>query len=342
MTSDQLIALVLLTALTLYTLLGGADFGGGVLDLLAKGPRAKKQRALIADSIGPVWEVNHIWLILVIVLFFAGFPRAFAAVMTTMHVPLSMMLIGIVLRGSAFTFRAYDLSKLGKKRWNYRFSIPSILTPLFLGAVIGAIAMGRGAEQPKDFARYYTLWLTPFSAAVGAFTLVIFTYLAAVYLTLETRETELQDDFRRRALIAAVLLGGIAWCIYVLARRDAPMLYAGLDSSRWGLPVRIATGIAALTAIVTLLTRRYAVARVAAIVQVSLILWGCALAQAPYLVPPVWTVTNSASPPAVMRFMLISLAVGSLVLVPSLVLLFVVFKRHAISARAAEPEGFEH
>ncbi len=342
MSSDQLVAIVLLTGLTIYALLGGADFGGGVLDLLASGPRARKQRALIADSIGPVWEVNHIWLILVIVLLFAGFPKAFAAVMTTMHVPLSIMLVGIVLRGSAFTFRAYDLNKADEDRWNHRFSIPSVLTPFFLGMVIGAIAMGRGAEQPKDLSRYYTLWITPFSISVGIFTLVIFTFLAAVYLTLETRDRELQDDFRFRALISAVLLGGLAWLVYFLARRDAPMLYDGLDASKWGLPVRVTTGIAAIAVIVALVARRYVLARFAAIAQVSLILWGCALAQAPYLVPPAWTVTNSASPPGVMRFLLISLAAGSLVLIPSLILLFWIFKRHAVSRQATEPPPLEH
>jgi cytochrome d ubiquinol oxidase subunit II len=342
MSSDQLVAIVLLAGLTIYALLAGADFGGGVLDLLATGSRARKQRALIASAIGPVWEVNHIWLILVIVLFFTGFPRAFAAVMTTMHVPLSIMLVGIVLRGSAFTFRAYDLNKSAEDRWNHRFSIPSVLTPLLLGTVIGAIAMGRGAEQPRDFTRYYTLWITPFSLAVGAFTLVGFTYLASIYLTLETRDRELQDDFRLRALVAAILLGGLAWLVYVLARRDAPIIYDGLHRSHWGFPVRIITGVLAVTAIVALTRRRYGIARFAAVAQMILILLGCALAQSPYLVPPVWTVSNAASPPGVLRFLLISLAIGSLILVPSLVLLFVVFKRHALSSRAVEPPPIEH
>ena len=139
----EAVAVVMLLALVIYALFGGADYGAGVWDLLARGPRATAQRELIAHAIGPVWEANHVWLIIVIVLLFTGFPSAFSAIMTTLHVPLSLMLIGIVLRGSAFTFRSYDNSEVGKRRWNRVFSIPSVVTPMLLGAVIGAIATGQ-------------------------------------------------------------------------------------------------------------------------------------------------------------------------------------------------------
>ena len=139
----EAVAVVMLLALVIYALFGGADYGAGVWDLLARGPRATAQRELIAHAIGPVWEANHVWLIIVIVLLFTGFPSAFSAIMTTLHVPLSLMLIGIVLRGSAFTFRSYDNSEVGKRRWNRLFSIPSVVTPILLGAVIGAIATGQ-------------------------------------------------------------------------------------------------------------------------------------------------------------------------------------------------------
>src|SRR5687768_10037530 len=100
--ADVALAAVLLAALVLYALSGGADFGGGVWDLLARGPRAAAQREQIAHAIGPIWEANHVWLILVVVVLFAAFPPAFAAIATVLHVPLTLMLIGIVLRGSAF------------------------------------------------------------------------------------------------------------------------------------------------------------------------------------------------------------------------------------------------
>ena len=136
------VAAVMLLSLVIYSLFGGADYGAGVWDLLARGPRAEAQRELIAHAIGPVWEANHVWLIIVIVLLFTGFPAAFSAVMTTLHVPLSLMLIGVVLRGSAFTFRSYDNTEIGKHRWNRVFALPSVVTPILLGSVIGAIATG--------------------------------------------------------------------------------------------------------------------------------------------------------------------------------------------------------
>src|SRR4051812_10550688 len=97
------VAISMLFALTLYALFGGADFGAGVWHLLARGPRAEAQHELISHAIGPVWEANHVWLIIVIVLLFTGFPPAFAVIMTDLHIPVSLMLVGIVLRGSAFT-----------------------------------------------------------------------------------------------------------------------------------------------------------------------------------------------------------------------------------------------
>jgi cytochrome d ubiquinol oxidase subunit II len=103
----SVLAGTIVVALTIYALTGGADFGGGVWDLLARGPRARAQRRLIADALAPIWEANHVWLIAVIVILFTAFPPAFGAIATALHIPLTAMLVGIVLRGSAFTFRSY-------------------------------------------------------------------------------------------------------------------------------------------------------------------------------------------------------------------------------------------
>ena len=121
---EVIVAGLMLVALIFYALLAGADFGGGVWDLLATGPRAERQRALIADAIGPIWEANHVWLILVVVILFTAFPPAFAAIMTALHIPLTLMLIGIVLRGAAFTFRTYDTQDNDvQRRWSRVFAI---------------------------------------------------------------------------------------------------------------------------------------------------------------------------------------------------------------------------
>lgn len=325
----EAVAAVMLLALVAYALLGGADYGAGVWDLLARGPRAEAQRELIAHAIGPVWEANHVWLIIVIVLLFTGFPLAFATVMTSLHVPLSLMLVGIVLRGSAFTFRSYD-NVTGKHRWNQLFSVPSVVTPILLGTVIGAIATGNpgravisGGPIPL-----FNTWLQPFPLVVGLFALTIFAFLAAVYLTLETTDPLLQEDFRTRALLAAVVLGGVAWVVYLLARRDAPLLFGGLSGSPWGIPVRYATGAFAIATLASLGFRWFSLARLTAMAQVALILWGCALAQYPLLVPPEIDVDHGAAPAVVQKILLIVLGGGSLVLLPSLYYLFHIFKGH--------------
>jgi len=135
------IALAIMVSLNAYVLLAGADFGGGVWDLLATGPRRERQRQLIASAMGPVWEANHVWLILVVVLLFTCFPPVFSRLAILLHIPLSLMLVGIVLRGSAFTFRSYDSrADLAQRRWGRVFSISSLVTPLLLGVMVGTIA----------------------------------------------------------------------------------------------------------------------------------------------------------------------------------------------------------
>ena len=212
MPTELMLGGVLVAVFILYALFGGADFGGGVWDLLASGPRAAEQRALIARAIGPVWEVNHVWLIIGLVVLFSGFPRAFAALMVGLHVPLTLLLLGIVFRGTAFTFRAYDArGDRVQRRWGLVFSGASVLSPALLGLCVGAVAM-------EDLAA----WTSPFALAVGALALCLFAFLAAVYLTAETSAPALQEDFRRRALGAggAVFLAALA--VLGLARDGAP------------------------------------------------------------------------------------------------------------------------
>src|SRR6266581_2027401 len=196
MTLADLLAGVIFIALNAYALLGGADFGGGVWALLASGPRKQRQRELIAHAIGPVWEANHVWLILAVVLLFTCFPPAFARLGTLLHIPLSLVLIGIVLRGSAFTFWRYGGAEDEELRhWGVTFAIASLITPLLLGITVGAIASGAvfGARDPDTafVAVYVAPWLNPFTLSVGLFALVAFGFLAAVYLTLEAQVREL-------------------------------------------------------------------------------------------------------------------------------------------------------
>lgn len=327
----DLLAGGLVLSLHAYALLGGADFGGGVWDLLARGPRREAQRALIADAIGPIWEANHVWLILVVVMLFTCFPVAFSAYAIALHVPLTLMLIGVVLRGSAFTFRSYDSRRDEvQRRWGRVFSVASLVTPVLLGVALGAAlsgAVGDSRTAPDAWGRFVAPWLAPFPFALGAFVLALFAFLAAVYLTVEAGDDAVREDFRRRALVsgvAVVLTGGVA---LVLARREAPFLWAGLLASRRAFVVHAASALTAGIAGWALWTRRWRLARLAAVGEASSIVWSWAWVQWPYLVPPDRTIDDLAAPPATLRLVALGLAVGFVVLVPSFYVLFRVFKR---------------
>jgi cytochrome bd ubiquinol oxidase subunit II len=319
----------MIVSLTFYALLGGADYGGGVWDLLARGPRAARQRELIAEAIGPVWEANHVWLILVVVILFTAFPAAFAAVSVALHIPLTLLLVGIVLRGAAFVFRAYDSRRdEAQRRWGLVFSMASTITPVLLGVVVGAISSGMiRFERGVLASGFVGSWLAPFPFAVGLFALALFAFLAAVYLTLEAAgDAELQEDFRRRALLSGVAVGVMALAVYLLSRGGAPRIYEGVGASAWAWPLHLSTGACAVGAFRALWARRYAVARLCAAAQAALILWGWALAQYPYLVVPDFTIAGSAAPPITLRLLLWALAAGALILFPSFYYLFKVFK----------------
>jgi len=325
---EIIIAGAMIVSLTFYALMGGADYGGGVWDLFASGPRANAQRELIAEAIGPIWEANHVWLILLIVLLFSCFPSAFSTIATALHIPLILMLIGVVLRGSAFTFRTYDSHKdRVQRRWGRLFAIASLITPVLLGVTLGAIASGRIVTKSGTVRQVFIdSWFAPFPFAVGIFALALFAFLAAVYLTLETRDAQLREDFRKRALGAAAVVGGLALLVYLLSEKGAPLIRRGLSESWWTWPLQIATGVMAMAAIFALWTRKFRLARVCAALQVTLILWGWAVAQYPYLVEPEITIYNAAAPPATLRLVLIALTAGTVLLLPSFYYLFRVFK----------------
>lgn len=328
MSLEALVASAMMVSLTFYALLGGADYGGGVWDLLARGPRARQQRELISDAIGPIWEANHVWLILVVVILFTAYPLAFALISTSLHIPIVLMLIGIVLRGSAFTFRMYDTREDEvQRRWGRGFAIPSLMTPVLLGVVVGAVSSGTILPVAEDATLSdFFLWVAPFPFAVGLFAVILFAFLAAVYLTLETNDVELQNDFRLRAIASELAAGVAALAVFLLAEQGAPDIRERLASSWWTWPLQITTALLAIGTLWSLWTKRFFLARYCAAGQVTLILWGWALAQYPYLVRPELTIYNSAAPHTTLRLLLWALAAGGLLLFPSYWYLFKVFK----------------
>jgi cytochrome d ubiquinol oxidase subunit II len=327
----DVIAGVMVLALNMYVLLAGADFGGGVWDLFARGPRRDEQRALIADAIGPIWEANHVWLILVVVMMFTCFPAAFSAYAIALHVPITLMLVGVVLRGSAFTFRTYDSRRDEvQRRWGLIFSIASLVTPVLLGVCLGAAVSGAVAESlvaRTAWDRFAAPWLTPFVWATGALTLALFAFLAATYLAAEADNDLLRDDFRGRALLSAggvFVLGGI---VLLLGRTEAPFLWRGVLGSPQAIVVQLVAAASALGAVVALVRRQYRVARLAAAAEASCLIWGWAWAQWPYVIPPDRTIDGLAAPTATLRMVAVGLSVGMVILVPSFWILFRIFKR---------------
>ncbi|HWH51344.1 MAG TPA: cytochrome d ubiquinol oxidase subunit II, partial [Gemmatimonadaceae bacterium] len=295
----------------------------------ASGPRHDEQRELIASSIAPVWEANHVWLIVAVVMFFTAFPAAFGAVGIVLHLPLTVMLLGVVLRGSAFVFRSYGGGTTAvRRRWGLTFAVASVVTPFVLGVAIGTVASGAAANAfghvgDRSFVEVFVSpWLDWFPLSVGALTLALFAFLAAVYLAVAATDDGLRDDFRKRALVSAVAVFLFAALALVAAWRGAPQIMSGITQSSWALVLHLATAIAAITAIVALWTRRFALARLAAGAQVSLILWGWALAQFPFIVPPTLSIRATAAPDVTLELLVIGVAVGAAILIPSLRFLF--------------------
>jgi len=338
---EFLIAGVLVIALTIYALSGGADFGAGVWDLLASGPRAHEQHELIAHAIGPIWEANNVWLVLVVVVLFTGFPSAFAAILTALFVPMCLMLIGIVLRGSAFAFRSQLPQRSRSERLLTRaFAVGSIITPIMLGVSLGTLASGRIQLQNGVVTTgFFDTWRLPFAWAVGALALALFAYLAALYLAVEAAaQPALSGDFRARGLAAAVVAGVLAALVLVLGRAANPPIAADPLGKPWALPLASATLLSALGAAWALWVRRYYLARALGVIQVVLILWGWAAAQYPFLVPPQLSLYDAAAPPATLRLLLIALIAGALVLFPSFYYLYRVFKGPGAFAVTEKPE----
>lgn len=311
--SPELLNGLIGVSLVLYVVMGGADFGGGVWDALAHGPRRREQRALIERALGPIWEANHVWLILVVVLLFTGFPRAFAAISIAFHMPLTLLLIGIVFRGSAFTFRSSDSKNDSRQRaWGLLFSLASVISPLLLGMVAGATASGQVTVQDGMVqGGYFAPWLSPFPIAVGALSLSLCAFLAATYLTVEASDRELSDEFRRRALGAGVAVGASALTAFLLSAEGAPLIHQGLTARPWSWVLQSATAAAAITAFWALWRRRFRLARVAAALQASLIVVGWGASQYPYLVVPDLTVQNAAANGTTLAVMFWILAANS-------------------------------
>lgn len=334
---ELVVAAALVGALTFYLLFGGADFGAGIWTLFAMGRRGQAQRALIDHAIGPIWEANHVWLIIAVVILFTAFPPAFSVISIRLHIPLTVMLIGIVLRGTAFAVRTHDIASRpdgftgAPPIWHRIFAWSSLITPTMLGIVLGAIASGR-ASGPTDSIRetFVDPWFGRFPIAVGVLATALVAYLAAVYLIMESSDPEIRRLFRRRAIMSGTLVIILAATALFLAHDGAPEIYRGLVGTALGRATMIATGLVHLAALWALVTARNLLARFLAAGGGIAILWGWALSQYPYLVEPSVTIFDAA-PHSTLDILLASLLLGSILLLPFLFYLYNLFKGDVLS-----------
>ncbi len=329
MSKADAVAAILWIGVTLYAVFAGADFGAGMWDLLAgHGERGERARALIDRSIAPVWEANHVWLIFVLVVLWTAFPQAFSAVMTTLYVPLSLAALGIVLRGSGFAFR-HALPGPVRGPATRVFGISSLLTPFFMGTVVGAIASGKvpadGGGDP------ITSWTGVLPLVTGALFVVTCAYLAAVFLVRDAGaadDADLERYFVRRALVSAAVAGAAALGGVLALHADARFVYDGLTGD--GLPLVILSGICGL-AVLALLARGSARGiRPLAVGAVVAVVWGFFVANHPYMLPGSLKIEDAAGASASLTAVIVVFGIAGAVCLPSLGLLYALSQRRAL------------
>ena len=337
MSSANAVAAVLVVGITMYAVFGGADFGAGLWSLLAGGgDRGRRPRELIDWAIGPVWEANHVWLIFVLVVLWTGFGTAFEAIFSTLFIPLSLAALGIVLRGSGFAFQHTARGARGRTVAAVLFGLASLLTPFFLGTVVGAIAAGR-VPVGNAAGDTITSWLNPLSVVIGTLFVLNGAYLAAVFLVSDAHRADAPDlevYFRNRALVSAVVTGAFATVGLVALHKDARFIFDGLKGD--ALPLTVLSLVCGVALLVQLGRGARRGTRLLAAGAVAAVICGWAVAQNPYVLPQVLTISAAAAPSATLTSILIVFAVAVVTVLPALALLFTLTQRNLV-AEAPQP-----
>jgi cytochrome d ubiquinol oxidase subunit II len=334
-----------LTGLALYTVLGGADFGAGFWQLFAgRGPHAERIREAAHESMGPVWEANHVWLIFVITVFWTAYPTAFGSIASTLAVPLFIAVVGIVFRGAAYALRAGAANARESARIDTVFALSSILTPFALGAAVGAIATDR-VPVGNAAGDMWSSWLNLTSIFIGVLAVATSAYLAAVYLAADAardRRRELERDFHARALGAGVVAGALAIGGIFVVEADNHKLFHSLLHGR-ALVAVIVSALAGAATLALVYGRRYEPARYSAALAVAAVVAGWALARWPTILPGL-TVDQAAAGHDTLVAVVVAVFAGGAIVFPALAFLFrlVLSGRFGIAqapSSASAPEG---
>lgn len=322
MSLELAVAAALFVGVIAYAVLGGADFGSGFFDLTAgSARRGAELRTLVDHSIGPVWEANHVWLIYVLVIWWTGFPEAFAAAMSTLVLPLLLALLGIVLRGASFAFRKYA-ETLGQARlFGAVFATSSIITPFFLGTVAGAIASGR--VRLDGTGDRWSSWVNPTSLFGGLIAVGTCAFLAGSFLVADAERSgqhRLAGEIRVRALAVGAVTGALVFAALLPLEHDAPTLSDGLEGR--AAPLVVLSAVAGAATMYLLWRRRYALARLTAVLAVAAVVSGWGVGQYPWLLVDEVTIADAAGARATLQGLLVAVGLAAVVVVPPLVYLF--------------------
>ena len=323
---------ILLASVTLYAVFGGADFGAGLWDLLAGSTaRGRRPRGLIDESITPVWEGNHVWLVFDLVIFWTAFPRAFASVMTALALPLWLAVGGIVLRGAGFAFRKEITSLRWQRAAGAAFAFSSLLTPFFMGTVVGTIATG---AVPADATRAsLAAWTSPTALLAGFLFVAACGYLAAVYLVVEAErrgDRAMRAYFTHRVQVAAIAAGALSLAALLELQNSDPAVYARLTGR--ALPLVVLAGVCGLAVLVLVTAARRRGPRIIAALGVAAVIWGWGVAQYPVLLPgTAVTLTNAGATQATFVALVVVAIAAVILVVPSFALLYSLQGRRLLS-----------
>ena len=314
---------LVLAGFALYVVLGGADFGAGIWQLIAgRGREAGRIRDHAHHAIGPVWEANHVWLIFVLTVTWTAYPVAFGSIASTLAVPLFIAGLGIILRGATYALRSGAGTASETRLIDTGFAVSSVLAPFALGTAVGALA-ARRVPVGNAAGDLFSSWTGPTSILIGALAVSVSAYQAAVFLSADAArigDDWLARQFRLRALIAGVVTGGLALAGLAVLHGDAHPLYQRLTSGD-ALPALIVSIVAGVGTLVLVLARRFEPARYGAALAVAAIIAGWALGQQPLLLPHL-TIAQAAAPHDTLVLVVVAVLGGAAILFPSLALLF--------------------
>ncbi len=318
----EFIAWVLVAVIAAYACAGGTDYGAGFWDLLAGGAeRGKRPRWLIDHAMAPVWEVNNVWLIFVLVIMWTGFPTMFQAVFSAMWLPLALAAVGLVLRGAGFALRKPTRRLAQRRVYGAMFAVSSLVTPFFLGAVLGGIASGRvevGTTASAD------AWANGTSVLAGLLAIAATAFLGAVFLcsdALRFGADDLVDYFRRRALIAFAAVVVLALIGLPVTHDDARYVWNGLTRGL-GLLLIILAAVAGLVTVLLLWRRSFSWSRHTSAASVALTVGALGFAQRPYVLPTSLTVAEAAGASHTLRWLVIVTGIAIVLVGPALVLVY--------------------